>query len=302
MRPVLLRSLAQEERHEKRKEHCGRWVSQTPYCLHARGSLMDDNIVFVRTAKGEAAAEGKLRTELTPPLRTLLAVIDGKSALGELQRKVSDQIPVDRLWAIIDALLTHEYIEIARRAAPKNGNLDFTPLSSAEPGPRPTRAQMADALNLTLPGMRELRSAGSYVNITNRPTQCIPPRSGDKYGVLIIDSDQGAMLLFARTLMLAGFHVRSAANREAIIQEFKRSPLPDVVLLDIGLPDLNGFDLLARMHEHPQLAPIPIIVITSKPNREVVAAALARGASGCMIKPCMPEVLRASINAVLGLK
>jgi PleD family two-component response regulator len=203
---------------------------------------------------------------------------------------------------VIDELLTHEYIEIARRAAPEDNNLDFTHLSSAEPGPRPTRAQMADAFNITLPGMRELRSAGCYVNIANRPTQRIPPRSGDQYGVLIIDRDQGVMLLFARTLMLAGFDVRSAANRDEIIREFDKVPLPDVVLLDIGLPDLNGFDLLARIHEHPQLASVPIIVITSKLEREVVAAALARGASAYMVKPCMPEALRATVHAVLGLK
>jgi CheY-like chemotaxis protein len=263
---------------------------------------MDDNIVFVRTAKGRAASAGTLSTQLPPPLRNLLALIDGKSALGELQRKVSDQIPVGRLRAAIDVLLTHEYIEIARNKAPEDNNMDLAHLTSAEPAPRPTRAQMAEALNLTLPGMRELRSTGCYVNISNRPTQRIPPRSGDKYGVLIIDSDQGAMLLFARTLMLAGFDVRSAANRDEIIQEFNKSPLPDVMLLEIGLPDLNGFDLLARIREYPQLALIPIIVIASKLEREVVAAALARGANAYMIKPCMPEVLRATVHAVLGLK
>ena len=263
---------------------------------------MDDNIVFLRTAKGRAAAEGNVCTQLAPPLRVLLALIDGKSALGELHRKASDQIPVDSLRAAIDALLSHEYIEIARRTAPEDNDLDFTHLSSAEPAPQPTREQMADALNLTLPGMRELRRAGSYVNVANRPTQRIPPRSGDKYGVLIIDSDQSVVLLFARTLMLAGFNVRSAANRDEIIREFKKGPVPDVVLQDIGLPDLNGFDLLARIHEHPQLAAVPIIVFSSKLQREVVAAALARGASAYMIKPCMPEALRATVHAVLGLK
>jgi len=240
MRPVLLRSLAQEERHEKRKEHCGQRVSQAPCCLRARGSLMDDNAVFVRTAKGKAAAE--------------------------------------------------------------DNDLDFTHLSSAEPAPQPTREQMADALNLTLPGMRELRSAGCYINIAKRPTQCIPPRSGDKYGVLIIDSDQSSMLLFARTLMLAGFNVRSAANREEVVAELNKPPLPDALLLDTALPGLNGLDVLARIHQHPQLTAVPIIVITSKLEREEVAAALARGASAYMIKPCMPEALRASVHAVLGLK
>jgi len=215
---------------------------------------------------------------------------------------VSDQIPVDKLRAAIDVLLTHGYVEIAQHAAPEDNDLDFTHLSSAEPGPRPTRGQMTDALDITLSGMRELRSAGCYVNIANCPTQRIPPRSGDKYEVMIIDSDQSSMLLFARTLMLAGFNVRSAANRDEIIREFKKGPVPDVVLQDIGLPDLNGFDLLARIHEHPQLAAVPIIVFSSKLQREVVAAALARGASAYMIKPCMPEALRATVHAVLGLK
>jgi len=263
---------------------------------------MDDNAVFVRTDKGRAAAVGNVRTQLAPPLRILLALINGKSALGELQRKVSDKIPVDKLRTAIDVLLTHEYIEIALRAASEDNDLDFTHLSSAEPAPQPTREQMADALNLTLPGMRELRRAGCYVNIANRPTQRIPPRSGDKYGVLIIDSDQGAMLLFARTLMLAGFNVRSAANREEIVAELNKPPLPDALLLDTALPGLNGLDVLAQIHQHPQLAAVPIIVITSKLEREEVAAALSQGASAYMIKPCMPEALRASVHAVLGLK
>jgi len=263
---------------------------------------MDDNAVFVRTDKGRAAAVGNVRTQLAPPLRILLALINGKSALGELQRKVSDKIPVDKLRTAIDVLLTHEYIEIARSTAPKDNDLDFTHLSSAEPGPQPTRVQVADALNITLTRMRELRRAGCYINITNRPTQRIPPRSGDKYGVLIIDSDQGAMLLFARTLMLAGFNVRSAANREEIIAELNNPLLPDALLLDTALPGLNGLDVLARIHQHPQLTAVPIIVITSKLEREEVAAALARGASAYMIKPCMPEVLRASVHAMLGLK
>jgi DNA-binding response OmpR family regulator len=78
--------------------------------------------------------------------------------------------------------------------------------------------------------------------------------------------------------------------------------LPDALLLDTELPGLNGLDVLERIHQHPQLAAVPIIVITSKLEREEVAAALARGASAYMIKPCMPEALRASVHAVLGLK
>lgn len=93
---------------------------------------MDDSVVLVRTARGRDAAVGILRTQLAPPLRILLAVINGRSALGELRKKLSDQFPVNKLPAAIDELLTLGYVEIARSTAPKDNDLDFTHLSSAE--------------------------------------------------------------------------------------------------------------------------------------------------------------------------
>ena len=93
---------------------------------------MDDKVVFVRTAVGRAAAVGNVGTQLAPPLRILLALINGKTALDELRRKVSDQIPADRLRAAIDVLLSHGYVDIARHAAPEDNDLDFTRLNSAE--------------------------------------------------------------------------------------------------------------------------------------------------------------------------
>ncbi|HSC94135.1 MAG TPA: response regulator [Burkholderiales bacterium] len=262
---------------------------------------MEDKTVFIRTAKGRDAAVGILNTQLAPLLRVLLALIDGKSPLSTLGQKVAGQIPVDRLRAAIDILLTHEYIEIVRNTAREDKNLDFSFLNSAESSPEPTHEQIADALNTPLPGMRELKSAGCFVNKANLPTQRITPRSGDKYGVLIIGRDQSAVLLFARTLMLAGFNVRSAASRQEIMAELNKPPLPDAVLLNADLPGLNSLDVMALVRQHPQLAAVPIIVIASKLQEEEVAVALARGASAYMIKPCMPGALRATVHAVLGL-
>jgi PleD family two-component response regulator len=182
-----------------------------------------------------------------------------------------------------------------------DNDLDFTHLSSTKPGPQPTREQMVEARHKTLPGMPALKKTGYYVNITNRPTQRIIPRSKDKYELLIIDHEQDAVLPLVRALMLAGFNVRSAENREEIVIQLKKSPLPDALMLDITLPGLNGLDLLARIHQHPQLQSTPILVITSKFDEENVAAALARGASGYITKPCKPETLVDSVHAVLGV-
>ena len=102
-------------------------------------------------------------------------------------------------------------------------------------------------------------------------------------------------------LMLAGFNVRSAENREEIITQLRKPPLPDALMLDIALPGLNGLDLLARIHQHPQLQTTPILVVTSKFDEENVTAVLARGASGYMTKPCKPETLVDSVHAILGV-
>lgn len=182
-----------------------------------------------------------------------------------------------------------------------DNNLDFTHLRSTEPVPQPTREQMAEARQKTISGMPTLKATGYYVNITNRPTQRIIPRSRDKYELLIIDHEQNAVLPIALALMLAGFNVRSAENREEIVVQLKKPPLPDALMLDIAMPGVNGLDLLARIHQHPQLQSTPILVITSKFDEDNVAAALARGASGYMTKPCKPETLVNSVQAVLGM-
>ena len=102
------------------------------------GILMDDHTVFVRTPKGRDAVVGILSAQLAPQLRILLALINGKSDLAELRRKIADQIPVGKVRAAIDVLLTHDYIEIPRNPVREDTNLDFTNLNSAKPGPRPT--------------------------------------------------------------------------------------------------------------------------------------------------------------------
>ena len=75
---------------------------------------MDDSTVFSRTAKGWAAVVGILRAQLAPQLRILLALVNGRSDLAELRRKIADQIPAGMVRAAIDVLLTHDYIEIPR--------------------------------------------------------------------------------------------------------------------------------------------------------------------------------------------
>jgi signal transduction histidine kinase/CheY-like chemotaxis protein len=81
--------------------------------------------------------------------------------------------------------------------------------------------------------------------------------------VLVVDDDPKAVELIAvRTLGLASTLLRAYGGREAI--EIARRELPDVIVLDLMMPEVNGFDVVVALNEHPDTARIPIIVVTAK--------------------------------------
>jgi two-component system OmpR family response regulator len=85
------------------------------------------------------------------------------------------------------------------------------------------------------------------------------------------------------------------------VAQLSARPAPDVILLDVNLPDANGFDILLKVRQHPQLKSIPIIMLTSQASREDVLRGLAGGADGYITKPYEQEALLTGIKAVLGM-
>ncbi|MDW8469591.1 MAG: response regulator [Burkholderiales bacterium] len=130
-----------------------------------------------------------------------------------------------------------------------------------------------------------------------------PPekKPGWRPTVLLVDDDADLQKLFRIYLSLEGFHIRSAFNREQIVQGLAQQPRPDLVLLDVQLPDVNGFDVLAKMRLHPLFKSIPVIMLTAQATREAVLKGLRGGADGYITKPFEPDTLVAAIKAVLGL-
>lgn len=74
-----------------------------------------------------------------------------------------------------------------------------------------------------------------------------------------------------------------------------------MVLLDVHLPDANGFDVLARIRQHAQLKLMPVIMLTAMASRDDVLRGLVAGANGYITKPYEREALLTGIKAVLGL-
>jgi CheY-like chemotaxis protein len=90
-----------------------------------------------------------------------------------------------------------------------------------------------------------------------------PQPKGKKLSVLVVDDDPSAVELIAlRVTGMAGNVLRAYGGREAI--EIARRELPDVIVLDLMMPELNGFDVVAALNEHPDTANIPVLVVTAK--------------------------------------
>jgi CheY-like chemotaxis protein len=91
----------------------------------------------------------------------------------------------------------------------------------------------------------------------------IPLSAGRTLKVLIVDDDPKAIDLIAlRLLGLASTVLRAGGGAEAI--EIARRELPDLIVLDLMMPDVNGFDVVAALHRDPSTSSIPVLVVTAK--------------------------------------
>ncbi|MDP3757650.1 response regulator transcription factor, partial [Polaromonas sp.] len=102
-------------------------------------------------------------------------------------------------------------------------------------------------------------------------------------------------------LSFEGFQVRLAGNRAEVVAEFRKQPVPDLILLDVMLPDADGFDILLRLRQHPALKNVPVIMLTGKATRESVIKGLASGADGYVTKPFEADALMRAVRTVVGL-
>jgi DNA-binding response OmpR family regulator len=113
--------------------------------------------------------------------------------------------------------------------------------------------------------------------------------------ILIVDDDALMRRSLAFNLEQAGYRVSSAANSEDALAQSRRDP-PDLVLLDIGLPGMDGLDALRQFKEQLNL---PVIFLTARRRNLDEVLGLELGADDYVTKPFDTDVLLAHIKAVL---
>ena len=119
--------------------------------------------------------------------------------------------------------------------------------------------------------------------------------------ILVVDDDRVNRTLLARTLTAQGHEVACASNgREALeMLEMLDADVPDIVLLDVVMPELDGMAALERIKADPRLRAVPVIMISALEDFDSVVRCIELGAEDYLQKPFDPVLLRARIRAGL---
>jgi len=116
--------------------------------------------------------------------------------------------------------------------------------------------------------------------------------------ILVVDDNELNVDLLSRRLDRDGFSVQTAIDGREALKKMADNP-PDLVLLDIMMPIMDGLDVLGEMQEHEGMEQIPVVMVTAKNDPESVNRCLEWGAVDYIVKPINMVKLRACIQSIL---
>ena len=116
--------------------------------------------------------------------------------------------------------------------------------------------------------------------------------------VLIVDDDEGLREFLRTNLELEGYVVREAASAEEGLEALEDEP-PDLILLDVMMPQVDGWEMLRRVREKHGVESIPVVMFSGQAGEEAAGAAEERGAQAFMRKPLDAQRLIASTKQLL---
>lgn len=266
---------------------------------------MNDKTHYHTTPKGKTEVAAK-PGQLKPGLKGLLAAVGAKATAESLRAKFPK---AGDITAALAQLAGDGYIEVLPAEPEKPAKPAVAKASApdkslqnlfSKPPKEPTLHRLKQA-EMTMSGRRRLK-AGYQVSIINSPGKPLAPRGGgSQHVILIIDGHEAEVLEAARSMMQGGFDVRGAGTKAEIVEALGKKPTPDLIFMDVDLPDAVGLDLIGKLQEHPELKSTPIIVVSARAERDDVVAALAYGASGYLNKPVKPDTLLRHARDALGL-
>ncbi|MGB0665111.1 MAG: diguanylate cyclase [Pontibacterium sp.] len=119
--------------------------------------------------------------------------------------------------------------------------------------------------------------------------------------VLIVD-DAPANIQTLASYLSDSYRIKVAHNGQRCLELIEQSELPDVILLDIEMPGIDGYEVCRALHYQPRTRDIPIIFVTGREDDDNEAYGLSLGAVDYITKPVRPAIVKARINTHITLK
>lgn len=145
-----------------------------------------------------------------------------------------------------------------------------------------------------------LGRTGVYIAEARVQNRSLAQKPASETEILIVEDDPDQLALAELRVTMSGYRVRLCEGAKALLQALQARGAPDLVLLDVMLPDGDGFDILADLRRHPTLTLLPVIMLTVKGDPEDIQRGLALGADGYVTKPYSKAILAETIGRVLG--
>ncbi len=145
-------------------------------------------------------------------------------------------------------------------------------------------------------GTSKLETDGFFVAVARRNLGA----TGHGNKVMFVEDEPVTNAVLKKVLTTDGFEAYGAFDAAGLGELLKQRGLPDVILLDIELPDVSGLQILSRIRKHPKMCAIPVLMVSSRSEMSDVVRGLSLGANGYLSKPVAVESLRAILRQILG--
>ncbi len=117
--------------------------------------------------------------------------------------------------------------------------------------------------------------------------------------ILVVDDSQTIRALYTELLTQSGFETRVARDGIEAWEQIEHHA-PNLVLMDIVMPRMNGYELCRKLRDKPETQDIPVIMVSSKDQEFDRYWGLKQGANAYITRPCRPDELLRTVNELLG--
>ena len=264
---------------------------------------MSQPLVYALTAAGQEALSAQEVGETDFPVEVDFPS-DYKRLLAMIEVGGHIEVIRGRLRRFPDGLIDEwlkELEDLNMIVSRQAGELDAITFTGARLPPLPplNAEDRKRLIKTTVAGGATLLRSGSFLSderIANLPPLAKTPA---ETVVLLVEDDPDQAALAELRLTMAGYQVHSVDRAKALSRYLRQQARPDMLLLDVMLPDGNGFDILAQLRGRPEFSTLPIVLLTAKAELVDIRNGLALGADGYITKPYSKVQLAEVISRVL---